>query len=138
MNLIENILAKIKSMTADDVIQAMGHIYDEPVERKNMSAYPQFMQDVVFIIDLDTELSMQGIGGLLENSTGNYIPNMIIALRNILADSEASVLQKIYEKYKINPADEAIDELSNNLYLYTDFDIWPLLETYVDREMRRY
>ncbi|MDR2904843.1 MAG: hypothetical protein LBU73_02700 [Helicobacteraceae bacterium] len=48
---------------------------------------------------------------------------MISALKNIKADNEANVLQKIYEKYKTDPSDETIDELRKNLYLYTDFDI---------------
>jgi len=136
MNLIERVLADIKNMSADEVIQSLGEIYEEPVERSSLSAYPQFIRDIVFIIDLDTELAMNGIGGLLENSTAEYIPDMAAALKNIGADDEAGVLREIYEKYKTSPDDEAIDELSNNLYFYTDFDIWSLLEAYVEKEKR--
>lgn len=138
MSFIDKVLININSMTADDIIQAMADIYSEPIEREEIVVkYPQFIQDIIFIIDFDTELAMQGIGGLLENRAGRYISNIIIALRNIQADNEAILLQEIYEKYKANPEDESIDESADKLYLYTGFDIWELLEIYVDKEKCR-
>ncbi|MDR0374437.1 MAG: DMP19 family protein [Treponema sp.] len=132
MNILDNVMKNIQTMTADDVIQALGRIYAEPVERDGLSAYPQFVQDAVFIIDLDTELNMEGISGLLENSTGRHIPKMITALRNIAAEDEAALLEEIYVLYRENPDDERISDLADGLYPYTDFDIWPLLEDYIE------
>jgi hypothetical protein len=137
MNVLDNIMKNIQTMTADDVIQSLGHIYGEPLERDGLSAYPQFVQDAVFIIDLDTELNMEGIGGLLENSTGRYIPKMITALRNIAAESEAELLEEIYALYRENPDDGRISGLADGLYPYTDFDIWPLLETYIEAAKKK-
>jgi hypothetical protein len=135
MNLIDRTLEQLKVLNADEVIQTLGRIYDEPIDRNSLSLYPQYIQDTIFLIDLDTELSMQGISGLLENSTGAFIPNMITALKNIRANNEADILHAVYERHKINSSDEEIDVLSDKLYLYTGFDIWPLLEAYVEREM---
>lgn len=134
MNFIDKAIACIKSMSADDVIQAMSKIYDEPIERTELEKYPQFIQDTIFIIDLDTELSMEGIGGVLENSSGMYIDKIITALRNIYAENDANLLQQIFNIYKENSEDDSIEELANQLYLYSGFDIWGLLNTYVEKQ----
>ncbi|MFD0870969.1 Uncharacterised protein [Chlamydia abortus] len=137
MNFIDEVLSNISVMSADDVIQSMFRIYDEPVDRDALSAYPQFIQDIIWIIDMDTELAMNGIGGLMGNSTGHYADKMIDALRHISADKEAETLTQIYQIYQSDLDDEKIDELAGSLYLYTDFDIWPLLEAYVEAEKGR-
>lgn len=134
MNFIDEAIACIKSMSADDVIQAMSKIYDEPIERTELEKYPQFIQDTIFIIDLDTELSMEGIGGVLENSSGMYIDKIITALRNIHAENDANLLQQIFNIYKENSEDDSIEELADQLYLYSGFDIWGLLNTYVEKQ----
>ena len=128
------ILSNLNAMSADEVIQSMGRIYEQDVDREQLFQYPQFLQDVIFIIDLDTELSLEGIGGLLENRTEQYVPHMTAALRRISANGEADTLEKIWRRYQRNPGDEEIDHLSNGLYLYTGFDIWALLEAYVCAE----
>lgn len=38
-----------------------------------LKTLPSFVQDVIFIIDFETEFEMQGLFTLLENTTGNYI-----------------------------------------------------------------
>jgi len=138
MSFIDEVLSNISVMSADDVIQSMSRIYDEPVDRDALSAYPQFIQDIIWITDMDTELAMNGIGGLLENSTGRYADKMIDALRHISADKEAETLAQIYQIYQSDLDSEKIDELAGSLYLYIDFDIWPLLEAYVEAEKGRY
>lgn len=138
MNFIVEVLSNISVMSADNVIQSMSRIYDEPVDRDALSAYPQFIQDIIWIINMDTELAMNGIGGLLENSTGRYANKMIDALHHISADKEAETLAQIYQIYQSDLDSEKIDELAGSLYLYTDFDIWPLVEAYVEAEKGRY
>ncbi|MCW3169650.1 hypothetical protein OMO38_14075 [Chryseobacterium sp. 09-1422] len=38
-----------------------------------LKTLPSFVQDVIFIIDFETEFEMQGLFTLLENTTGNYL-----------------------------------------------------------------
>ena len=131
MNLIDKVINNLHTLSADDVIEALTKIYDEPIERAELDKYPQFIQDIIFIIDFDTELSMEGIGGVLENSIADKI---IIALRNIHADSDADLLQKIVDIYDGNLENETIDKLADQLYLYSSLDIWELLNIYVNKE----
>lgn len=137
MNFIDRILDNLHQMTADDVVELMvKNIYDEPIERDQLSKYPQFISDIIFIIDFDTEMTMQG--DVLQNSICEYVPNIITALKNIKAENEANILQEIYERYQQDPEDEMIDDLYNKMYINTDFDIWPILDAYVEKEMVKY
>lgn len=61
INFIEEILTNINSLRAEDVIESMAEIYNIPIDREDLVKYPQFIQDIIFIIDYDTELSMNGI-----------------------------------------------------------------------------
>ncbi len=137
MNYIDDILNRLHVMSADDIIQEIGgKIYSEPLDRDEILKYPQFIQDIIFLIDMDTELTMQG--DVLVNSTGQHVPNMIVALKNIHADNDANLLQKIYDVYQSNPNYdiiwETLDDFYSRMYLYTDLDIWRLLNTYVEQE----
>jgi len=136
MNFIEKILDNIDNMSAEHVIQSMTKIYSEPIDRIQLLEYPQFIRDIIFIMDLDTEMNMQG--DVLENSIREDIPNIIYALKNINADNEAKILEEIYDLYQQNSEDEKIDELYGKMYIYTDFDIWSLLEIYVKNQMDEY
>ena len=157
MNFIDGILLEIDNMSASEIIESIAtKIYSEPIERRELTKYPQFVQDIIFIIDLDTELTMNGMFGFIENSTVEYIDETISALKRISADSDANILQNI--KHLINPkqlrkdmcvletyaitsfkeihniSDDVIDKikaLAKQMYIYNDFDIWSLLEQYV-------
>ena len=141
INYIDSILQRLDSISADDVIQEIGgNVYKENIDRAEVLKYPQFIQDIIFLVDMDTELVMQGD---LSNETPlKYIPNMVTALKNIHAYNEADVLQNIYEIYTSfrwkenadNELDEKIDNLYKEMYYKTGFDIWSLLENYVEHE----
>lgn len=135
INFIEEILTNINSLRAEKIIENMAEIYNIPIDKEDLVKYPQFIQDIIFIIDYDTELSMNGILGFLKNSTNKYLPQTITALKNIGAYTDVEVLKKIssFDTYKnIND----IESLSEKIYLYNDFDIWKLLEEYVEREIK--
>ena len=134
MNFIDKLLNDLNNKSADDIIQIIGNnIYTESIDRKQILKYPQFIQDIIFIIDLDTELSMNG--DVLQNSIRLFIQNIITALENIHADNDAKLLKEIFKLDKINPDDKYINILYKKMYLYTDFDIWSLLEAYVKKQI---
>ena len=125
MNALDNILEKIPDLSADDIIQTLGEeMYkgkdkDFP-ELDKLGNYPNFIQDAIYIIEFDTELAMNGIGEVLDNRTACLIPKIIKAFQNIGANQEADILSQIY------------------IINQTDFDIWSLLETYVEQEKNKY
>lgn len=143
MNALDNILEKIPYLSADDIIQTLGEeMYkgkdkDFP-ELDRLGNYPNFIQDAIYIIEFDTELAMNGIDGVLDNRTACLIPKIIKAFQNIGANQEADILSQIYIINQTFPWSNEIETLGKSLYLYTDFDIWSLLETYVEQEKNKY
>ena len=142
-----DILNNINNMSAEDVIQAVANIYKKDtryinrnkIDREAWFAYPQFIQDIIWIIDLCTEL------GLDETEFAvclhkRYVDKMIAALRHISANKEAEILTQIYQLWQSDggPDFEKIDELADRLCFDTniDFNIWSLLEAYVETEKR--
>jgi hypothetical protein len=133
MNFIDRALSKINEMSADDFLQSMAQIYSEPIERSELRKYPQFVQDVIFIIDYDTELQMEGLEGFFNDSTKDYINETIIALKNCGAVKEAEILEKC-KHIHIEDCDVYV-ELEKETYLNKDFEgFWMLVNDYIERE----
>lgn len=124
--------------------------------------WTDFIQVAYFIIAFDTELTMEGIFTFLENSIGHYAHQIIQAFRTIGDDNDADILEEIctlcppdimraefeensHQEYEITCFDEdhelkeeiveRIEELSEKLYLNTDFDIWELLFRFIDEKI---
>ena len=146
MNLIERVLDKINETSADDIVEALTYIYDEPLDRDSLSAYPQFIQDAVFIIDMDTELNMQG--DVIANLS-KYIPNMIKALENCNAHVDADIMRKIYKislalelEQDENKYDEHFAtayELYDKMYHNNGYYLWDdYLIPYIEQERKIY
>jgi len=133
MNFIDKTLERINEMSADDFLQSMADIYSELIDRNEIKKYPQFVQDVIFIIDYDTELQMEGLAGFFNDSIKDYVIDTIIALKNCGAIKEAEILEKCkhvdienYDRY---------GELENETYLNNDFEgFWKLVDDYIERE----
>ncbi|SHJ93438.1 hypothetical protein SAMN02745163_02865 [Clostridium cavendishii DSM 21758] len=135
MNFIDKALKRINEMSADDFLQSMADIYNEPINRNEIKKYPQFVQDVIFIIDYDTELQMEGLVGFFNNSTKEYVNETIIALKNCGAIEEAEILKKC-KYFDIEDYDRYLD-LENDTYINNDFEgFWKLVDDYIEREKK--
>jgi len=96
-NYIDEILLRIKSMSADEAIEAIGgNFYNKNVGWDELPKYPQFVQDIIFLADLDTALAMNG--DVLMNNLAR-VPGMVAALKNIGTVDDSALLQKIYDAY---------------------------------------
>lgn len=94
---------------------------------------------------MDTQLNMEG--DVLGYSSEKYIPNMVIALKNIHANNDAILLQNIYDIHKsaqetededkLDEMDGEINSLYDKMYLHTNIDIWSLLDAYIEKEKVR-
>ena len=137
INHMDEMLPLINSMSAGEIIEAIGgNLYNEDVDWEKILSYPQFVQDIIFLIDLDTALAMNG--DVLMNNL-ERVPNMIAALKNIGADNDSVILQKIYDEYILTcNTDSAVEVWNDNLYkemyFYNDFDIWGLLKNHVEHK----
>ena len=61
MNFIDRALAQGPLLSDDGFLQAMADIYKEPQVWQVLDRYPQYIQDVIYIIDYDTEVQMEGL-----------------------------------------------------------------------------
>lgn len=165
MRLFDEILNNIRNYTGEELAEKIAeNMYKEKFVREEILKYPMFIQTLVFIIDFDTELNMEGIYGVLENSIGLFLPHIIGAFRLIGDQSDADILTEIwnlagplkpkegqrtedFEEYQITSfvqnydldeeTEERIEALANQLYLETGFDMWSLLFSYLDEEIKK-
>lgn len=139
-------------------VELWGNAYEQWLECAD------FIQAASFLIAFDTELTMEGIFTFLENSIGHYAPDIVQAFRAIGDSNDADVLEEIcriappdvmrgeflsgnYQEYDITSfsdehelteeAEARIIELNEQLYLYSGFDIWPLLFKYLDEQIEK-
>lgn len=103
-----------------------GRIYSPPffAVRERLLEFPIVLSTVVLVIDFDTELSMQGILGFLENSTGRFVPETIAAFERIGASRTARTLASIHDiLLEAGASPEALrrDNQALELYQVTTF-----------------
>lgn len=87
-------------MTADQIIQKLGvQIYESPLSAvRDEPDYPDLdnpLHFIVLLVDCDTEITMNGIIGYLENPTGAHLPSVIDALLRIGAGQTAQQFAQI-------------------------------------------
>ena len=137
MNFIDRALAQGESLTPDDFLQAMADIYKEPQVWRTLDRYPQYIQDVVYIIDYDTEVQMEGLDAC---AASPHAEQYIQALLNCGAAAEAEILKRAWELSLSGPdyEDEAVDAEMGILYqqiaLNQDYNaFWDLVRGYIER-----
>lgn len=135
MNFIDRALAQGESLTPDDFLQAMADIYKEPQVWLTLDRYPQYIQDVVYIIDYDTEVQMEGLDAC---AASPHAEQYIQALMNCGAAAEAEILKRARELSGPDYEDEAVDAEMGILYqqiaLNQDYNaFWDLVRGYIER-----
>lgn len=122
-------LDEIYELSAEDMIgeislrlynQENYHLRDGEV----FSALPTVLRDIILIIDLDTEVTMEGILGFLENSTGLYLDDTISTLERIKAYEDRQVMSNIRDilkKYNVSTHDLRDDVNRGSLYEISSF-----------------
>lgn len=132
-NFIDRALANKDNMSNDDFLQAMADIYEEPEVRALLNQYPQYVRDVINIIDYDTELQMEGLTSCLSEM---YDYNRFYcALINCGAVEEAHILTQAKQLDRDNEDyDEQIAKLEGQTALYNDYDaFWDLVRDYIGK-----
>ena len=137
MNFIDRALAQGDALTDDDFLQAMADIYREPQVWQALDRYPQYVRDVIYIIDYDTEVQMEGLDACAASPRAEQY---IQALLNCGAVTEAELLKRAKELADSGPdgEDEAFDAELESLYrqiaLNQDYEgFWDLVRGYIER-----
>jgi signal transduction histidine kinase len=89
---------------------------------------PQVLRDTILIIDLDTELSMNGMTGFLENVSGQYLGETIAAMERIDNDADAVILKKIEQMLSASGVTHG--QLQDNVNGLSEDDITTSLQTH--------
>jgi len=119
----------LSSMTAEDIggnislnlyEQQNGKIRDVEIFDK----LPDVIKDIILVIDFDTELSINGILGFLENSTGLFLEDTIKTLERIGAYEDCEILKNIQSlmlRYGVNTKQLRDDVNYGKQYDITNF-----------------
>ena len=137
MNFIDRALDQGESLTPDDFLQAMADIYKEPQVWRELDRSPPSVRDVIYTIDSDTEVQMEGLDACAASPRAELY---IQALLNCGAVAEAEILKRARELSLSDPdyEDEAVDAEMDILYqqiaLNQDYDdFWNLVRGYIER-----
>ncbi|MDE5565246.1 MAG: DMP19 family protein [Oscillospiraceae bacterium] len=153
----------IRSLSGEELCERLSlELWD--ADRSQWLECNDFIQTAAFLIDFDSELAMEGIFTFLENSIGHYTPDIIKAFEAIGDENDAEVLSEIcrlappdfmrgeflsdnHQEYEISIFNnghelseevlDRIEELENQLYLNTGFDMWKLLYKYLDEQIEK-
>ena len=137
MNFIDRALARGDALDADDFLQAMADIYKEPQVWQELDRYPQYIQDIIHIVDYDTAVQMEGLDACAASPRAEQY---IQALLNCGAVSEAEILKRAKKLTDSDPdyEDESVDAELEALYRqialnqnYEEF--WDLVRGYIKR-----
>jgi hypothetical protein len=73
------------------------HIYQEPLASawRSRRELPEVLRTVLLILDFDTEVTMNGLGGVLENTLGGYLREIVAAFEAVGATKTADALREI-------------------------------------------
>lgn len=93
--------------TGEEIINEIAlNLYKEEnyqiCERDTFYKLPIVIRDIILVINFDTELTMQGILGFLENSTGLFLDDTIETLDRIQAKEDYEILIAIKSKLEQN------------------------------------
>jgi hypothetical protein len=92
--------ADYRSMPVAEMLASLAlRIYNPALRelRDDLRSLPAVLSIPILIIDLDTEVLINGILGFLENSTGLYLAETIEALETISAHNAAGALRTIQQ-----------------------------------------
>ena len=123
MNFIDHALSEITK--GEDFIQAMADIYEYPEVRDELDKYPSWIQNIIAIIDYDTELGMDGL------DLKSYA-DVVKVLDEIGLVDEAEVLRD----YNKDISEENANLCYEKLAINNDYDaFWSKVYAYADKNM---
>jgi hypothetical protein len=125
-----NLLTK---KSGEEIINEIAlNIYNEEnnhlTQKDAFYKLPAVIRDIILVINLDTELNMQGILGFLENSTGLFLGDTIDTLQRIQAKEDYEILKSI--KSILEQNNVSTQDLRNNVDNQMEYSITSFSETH--------
>lgn len=140
MNFIHRALAQGRRLSDDDFLQAMADIYRESQVWQELDRYPPYIRDVIYVIDYDTEVQMEGLDACAASPRAEQY---IQALHNCGAVSEAELLKRAKKltdsdsDYEDEAVDAEMEKLYRQIALNQNYEeFWDLVRGYIGRERK--
>lgn len=123
MNFIDHAISEIAN--GEDFVQTMADIYEHPEIRDELEKYPLWIQNIIAVIDYDTELGMDGL------DLKSYA-DVVTVLDEIGLIEEAEVLRD----YNNDISEENADKCYERLAINNDYDaFWNKVYAYADENI---
>ena len=123
-------------MTGEQLLNRIGNPYEERYcAIRRQPSWPSLANPLhvaLLLTDFDTELSMDGILGFLENSTGAYLAQTIDAFRLIGAERTAATLIQIREAMRKHGVSH--QALRSDFHGISEFQITSFSELHAGRD----
>lgn len=130
-------------MTGEELLDRVAERAKPYHRRKDLAAWPSLKNPLhvaLLLIDFDTELTMDGLLGFLENSTGAYLDQTIDAFALVQASQTANTLRRVRDVMRalshkrLDYLDE-IHRIQKSFYVYDQSlePPWDLLEIYLEQ-----
>ncbi|MFC9707378.1 DUF4375 domain-containing protein [Paenibacillus sp. NPDC056933] len=124
-------LDQLESMSGEEVVGSVAmDIYrtEFATIRECGPELPQVLRDTILIIDLDTELSMNGMTGFLENASGQFLGETTEAMQRIGNDADAEILKNI--QHMLSESGVTPEQLRENVNALSEQDVTTTLNTH--------
>lgn len=124
-------LADLEGMSGEEIVGSIAmDMYRAEFASimERVSELPTVLRDLMLIIDLDTELTMNGMTGYLENASGQHLREAIDALIRSGNEADAMILKKVDQllvEQRIKP-----EQLRENVERLSEHDITTSLQTH--------
>jgi len=69
----------------------------QSLESEEFRQFPEWVKDIIFILDFETEYEMQGLLTFLVNSTGHYLPEIMQSFKRSNNNNIADLLKKLQD-----------------------------------------
>ena len=124
MNFIDNALKTAEC--GEEFVQAMADIYSYPDLENILDQYPEWIRNIITIIDYDTNLSCEGL------DFKSY-QKEIDALNAVGLSREAELLASI----NIQSSEEEVEKCYSQLALNNDYEeFWEKVYEYADKNLQ--
>ena len=145
MNFIDRALARGEELSPDGFLQTMGDIYKEPQVWQELDRYPQYVRDVIYLIDYDTEVQMEGLDGFVTGPHAEQCEQTVEALLRCGASAEAEIVRRAKEladteadydgeTFDEDAFDAEMNALCGQIALYQDYEgFWELVRAYIEK-----
>lgn len=136
MNFIEK--AFEQKLTGDDFLQAMADFYSEPEVEEILDQYPRFVKDVIYIMDYDTTVQMEGFDEIINGSLEEKFDDIVTALDRCGLEDEVAVINeaKALSANDSEKCDEEYDAFTKKIAMHNDYEgFWDAVRKYIDSNL---